>query len=273
MNNLLLVGYKPVFMTSNAYLSSLKKKYAISSGGYFGTLDPFAKGVMILAFGQFTRLFPYLSKTSKTYRATLWLGAKSQSLDIENILSVKEVPEVRQEEILDIFKTLKGEVTYIPPKFSAKKINGRRAYELARKGIDFDLKAVKMEIFELKLLCYQHPFVTFEAKVSGGSYVRSIGEMIAQKLGLNGILSSLERIEECGVRLDQSQEKKINPLEILKMPVVRDERLQTFVENGKKIQLENYENGFYVLDFRDFFSIIEVKESNVKYCLNRILKC
>lgn len=277
MANLLLAGYKPIFQSSNFYLSSLKRRYGEKSGGYLGTLDPFAKGMMILAFGQYSRLFPYFSKAKKTYCATLWLGLQSDSLDIENIIDIKQAKESTIEEIESIFSKLLGRHSYIPPKFSAKHINGKRAYELARAGISFELKKVEMEVFSLKLLGYSHPFIHFEVTLSGGGYVRSIGEMIAKRLGVFGGLSSLERIEECGILTD-GYERKLDPLEVLNLPILHGEEIggEAFkkrIENGQKICLKNQKNGFYVLDFEDFFSIIEAKENNIFYRLNRIYKC
>ncbi len=278
MANLLLAGYKPIFQSSNFYLSALKQRYGEKSGGYLGTLDPFAKGMMILAFGQYTRLFPYFSKAKKTYRATLWLGLESESLDIENIIKIqKDVRESSNEELSFIFNELIGKHSYVPPRFSAKHINGKRAYELARAGVSFELKKVEMEIFDLKLLKYNHPFVYFEITLSGGGYVRSVGEIIAKRLGVCGGLSSLERIEECGILTD-GYERKLNPLEVLKLPIlygdhIGGEAFKKRIVNGQKICLKNQENGSYILDFEDFFSIIEIKENNIFYRLNRIYKC
>lgn len=242
-----------------------------------GTLDPFAKGLMIVAFGQFSRLFPYFSKTKKVYRATLWLGLESDSLDIENVRRVQEARQSSTEELEGILHSLIGLHQYIPPKFSAKHIQGRRAYDLARAGIEFELKPVEMEVFDLQLLNYSHPFVHFEITVSGGGYVRSVGKMIADRLGCNGALSSLERIQECGVTTD-GYEKILDPLKVLNLPILKGEEyggeaLRKRVENGQKISLENQENGVYVLEFESFFSIIEIREKTIFYRLNRMNKC
>lgn len=275
-NNLLLIGYKPVFVSSNQYLSFLKRKYGIKSGGYLGTLDPFAKGAMIVAFGQYTKLFPHIKKPSKIYRATLWLGAQSKSLDIENIVQIQETKPFALEVIHQILNQLVGVIKYHPPKFSAKHINGKRAYDLARKGEEFELAECEMQIYAIKLLSYNHPFLSFEVCVSSGAYVRSIGEMIAEKLGVNGALSMLERIEEAGVRIEDRMEKKLDIKEVLDYPILQlnNPELKNAIYHGKKIYLKNVKFGVYIVDFDDFFSIIEVKkDETIHYLLNRMNKC
>jgi len=120
--NRLFVINKPIFISSNFYLRKIKRKYKTKKAGFSGTLDPFATGCLIVAFGQYTKLFQFLKKTPKTYRTTIWLGAQSTSLDIENI----DVPSTMPKK-LDInnikseLLKLVGELTYLPPKYSAKK--------------------------------------------------------------------------------------------------------------------------------------------------------
>lgn len=276
MQNLILVGYKPIFMSSNSYLSSLKKKYQLKSGGYLGTLDPFAKGSMIIAFGQYTKLFPHIKLATKIYRATLWLGALSKSLDIENIVKIQQVKNFETKRIEEILESMRGVVEYFPPKFSARHIQGQRAYDLARKGIDFEMQKDQMKIFEIKLLNYNHPFLSFEVCVSKGAYVRSIGEMIADKLGVKGALCMLERIQDGGFFATRDKERILNPLEVLGYPLLNDlsDAIKKDIENGKKISLKKMQKGLYVANFDDFFSIIEIeKDGQAKYILNRIVKC
>ncbi|HIP41129.1 MAG TPA: tRNA pseudouridine(55) synthase TruB, partial [Campylobacterales bacterium] len=192
MNRLFVVN-KPIFRSSNGYMRYVKRKYNTKKVGFSGTLDPFATGCLIVATGQYPKLFQYLKKTPKAYTATLWLGANSQSLDIENVDSIKEVAEVTINKIYQALESLKGELTYYPPKFSAKKINGKRAYQLAREGKEVELKQITSIIYELHLIHYNHPFIHFEATVSEGTYIRSLGAIIADKLGVDATLSSLRR--------------------------------------------------------------------------------
>ncbi|MDD3060216.1 MAG: tRNA pseudouridine(55) synthase TruB, partial [Sulfurimonas sp.] len=195
--NRLFVAYKPSGIGSNLFLSRLKRKYNNKKAGFSGTLDPFAKGVLIIGMGSHTKLFRFLDKTPKKYRATLWLGAKSDSLDIEMIEQVDILPAFSDDTILEVVKSLEGTLEYTPPIFSAKQINGQRAYDLARAGKEVVLNKINSTIYETQLLHYRHPFVTFEATVSEGSYIRSLGQIIATRLGVeHGSLSALERLSE-----------------------------------------------------------------------------
>lgn len=251
----------------------VKRKYGTKKVGFSGTLDPFATGCLIVATGQYTKLFQYLDKTPKTYKATLWLGANSPSLDIEKIDSIKEVEAFDENRIKDILSSLQGELTYYPPKFCAKKINGKRAYELARAGEEVALKTITSTIYDIKLINYNHPFVHFEAKVSEGTYIRSLGALIADKLGVEGTLSSLHRIHEG--KFYYENEKALNPFLYLALPSNTYTGDDTFMELGKKIGLEYFEKkdeGVYLVETSQFFSIIEIVGEEVKYRFNRIPK-
>lgn len=273
MNALFAVN-KPIGLSSNQFLQRLKREYGWKKCGYSGTLDPFASGLLIVGVGAYTRLFPYLNKSVKTYEATLWLGAESASLDIEQLHCVSELVEYPLEKIESVLHSFVGRVSYFPPKFSAKHIGGKRAYELARAGLRFELKQSEMEVFEIELLAYAHPFVSFRVSVSEGAYIRSLGEMIAERLGCKGSLSRLKRIAEGGITLS----RKIQKLDVLDCLSMRSLDLQDKEEMifcGKKFVLEGLiPNEPYLLVFEDFFSIIEVNnQQEVQYRLNRIPLC
>jgi len=251
----------------------VKRKYGTKKVGFSGTLDPFATGCLIVATGQYTKLFQYLDKTPKSYKATLWLGANSPSLDIEKIDSIKEVEAFDENRIKDILSSLLGELTYYPPKFCAKKINGKRAYELARAGEEVVLKTITSTIYDIKLINYNHPFVHFETKVSEGTYIRSLGALIADQLGVEGTLSSLHRIHEGQFSYDD--EKALNPFTHLALPSNTYTGDDTFMELGKKLELDYFEikdEGVYLVETGQFFSIIEIVGEEVKYRFNRIPK-
>jgi len=270
MNRLFVVN-KPIFRSSNGYMRYIKRKYNQKKVGFSGTLDPFATGCLIVAIGQYTKLFQYLDKTPKSYKATLWLGANSPSLDIEKIDSIKDTQEFEQSQIEEIINSLKGSLTYYPPKFCAKKINGKRAYELARNGEEVNLKTITSQIYDIKLLNYSHPFIHFQATVSEGTYIRSLGALIADKLQVDATLSSLHRINEGAFRYDN--EKAINPFNHLNIPpntYIGDEE---YINLGKKLSIEyftNQSNGVYLIELKEFYSIIELIDGEVKYRFNRI---
>jgi len=273
--NRLFVAYKPTGTSSNFFLSKLKRKYKNKKAGFTGTLDPFAKGVLIVGFGTHTKLFRFLNKTPKTYRATLWLGAKSDSLDTEMIENVEILKEFDQDKIKTTIESLMGDLEYEPPIFSAKQINGQRAYDLARAGKEFTLNKINSTIYESKLIHYCHPFVTFEATVSEGTYIRSLGRIIADRLNVkNGSLSALERLNEG--QFIYENEKVLDIKKSLNIPLNIYTGDQENVNYGRVLaiqDLEIKEDGYYWLDNGDNISVINIKENIVKYELGRIYTC
>ena len=273
--NRLFVAYKPTWISSNFFLSQLKRKYNNKKAGFSGTLDPFAKGVLLIGFGSHTKLFRFLNKTPKSYRATLWLGAASDSLDTEMIGEVEILKEFSLNKVEDVLKSLEGELEYEPPIFSAKRINGQRAYDLARAGKEFTLNKINSSIYETKLISYCHPFITFEATVSEGTYIRSLGRIIAQRLGLeHGSLSALERLSEGQFKFDN--EKSIDIKKSLNIPLNIYLGESDNLKYGRVLALEDLEiqeDGYYWLDNGDNISIINIENFAVKYELGRIYTC
>lgn len=285
MTNLLLAAHKPKHISSNHFLHALKKRVGEQKAGYSGTLDPFASGLLVVGFGQYTRLLPFLQLTPKRYKATLWLGARSPTLDIEGVESVRELAPFDTAQVREVLDSLRGEVSYTPPRFSAKHINGTRAYKLAREGVEFALPPSTMSVYEIALCRYHHPFVRFEVSVSKGAYVRSLGEIIAQRLGVDGALSALHRISEGEISLRTPTHPlyyaKLDsvscpffvldvattlPYPTLQLPLHKD-----LIANGAKFSLQNTKSGIYKTYFEDFFSIIEVlANKEVRYLYNRI---
>lgn len=272
--NRLFVAYKPAGISSNQLLGRIKRRYGVKKAGYSGTLDPFAKGVLIIAFGNHGRLFRFLNKTPKRYRATLWLGAYSPTLDIEGVERIDPLDEYPAEALREAINALQGEITYLPPKFSAKRLGGKRAYEFARAGIDVELKSVTSTIYDIQLLHYRHPFVTFEATVSEGSYIRSLGELIADRLGCAGSLSALERLNEG--QFVYENEKNLDIKTSLSLPKNRYNGTLQTVLLGQPLQREDFdlrENGTYWIDNGDTISILSFDEDGVHYILNKVEAC
>ncbi|SFV66356.1 tRNA pseudouridine synthase B [hydrothermal vent metagenome] len=270
--NRLFVAYKPSGIGSNKFLSTLKRKYNDKKAGFAGTLDPFAKGVLLVGFGSHTKLFRFLNKTPKKYRATLWLGAQSDSLDIEMIERVEDIAPLSFERVEAAVKSLEGELEYEPPVFSAKRINGQRAYDLARAGKKVELNKIHSTIYEMRLLHYSHPFVTFEATVSEGTYIRSLGRMIAQRLGVKeGSLSMLERL--CEGQFVYENEKALDIKKSLNIPQNYYLGNPDNVKYGRVLALDDLkikDVGTYWLDNGETISIVTVSEDSVKYELGRI---
>ena len=270
--NRLFVVKKPVFISSNFYLNRVKRKYKNKKAGFSGTLDPFACGCLVVAFGQYSKLFRFLKKTPKSYRTTVWLGANSDSLDLENVYDIKDVEKLNQKDIEIQLKSLLGSLEYLPPKFSAKKIDGKRAYDLARDGVDFEMKKVTSQVHDVKFINYNHPFITFDITVSEGSYIRSMAQILLERLGSTGTLSYLERLHEGQFVYDN--EKALNPLEYLDLETNNYTGTKEWFDLGKKLNIEYFENkndGEYLIAFDTFFSVVEIKDNEPKYLLNKVL--
>ena len=270
--NRLFVVKKPVFISSNFYLNRIKRKYKNKKAGFSGTLDPFACGSLIVAFGQYSKLFRFLKKTPKSYKATIFLGARSESLDIENVYSIEKSPVLEETFIKEQLTSLLGTLEYLPPKYSAKKINGQRAYNLAREGIDFEMKKIISEVSNAKFINYSHPFLTFELTVSEGSYIRSMAQILLERLKSVGTLSYLERLHEGEFFYDN--EKSLNPLKYLDLEENTYSGTKEWFDMGKKLNIEYFENktdGEYLIIFDTFFSVIEIKDNEPKYLLNKVL--
>ena len=272
MNRLFVVN-KPIFLSSNNYMYKIKREYGTKKVGFSGTLDPFATGCLIVATGKFTKLFQYLNKTPKRYRATMWIGATSASLDIENIISIKDSKELDIQNIKESLNSLIGTLTYLPPKYSAKKIKGKKAYELARENIDIALKEITSKVYDVKLLNYNHPFVTFEIEVSEGSYIRSIAQILAKRLNIQATLSALHRINE-GNFFYNNQEP-IDPYKNLKIATNRYIGDITDLELGRKLDISNFEikeDGEYLVEAKNSYAIIAISKQKVSYKLNSLPK-
>ena len=271
--NKLIVVNKPIFLSSNFYLTRIKKKYKNKKAGFSGTLDPFAKGCLIVAFGQYSKLFKYFSKTPKTYKAVIWLGVESDSLDIEQIIDIKLTQKINEQDIKDNLNILKGDIEYIPPKFSAKKINGKRAYDMARNGEEVELNKSQMHVYDTKFISYRHPFITFDISVSEGSYIRSYAQILLGKLNQIGTLSYLERLNEGKFFFEN--EKDLDPLDYIDLPINKYYGTTEWLDTGKKISIEYLENkndGQYLIILEKFFSIIEIIDGEVTYLLNKVMK-
>ena len=161
--------------------------------GHTGTLDPFATGLLILLSGKMTKKSNEFLKLDKEYIADLKLGFKSSTGDPEGEIEKVDdrVPDAK--EIEDILQAFIGEIEQIPPKYSAIKINGQRAYKLARKGVDFEVPMRKIRIYNIEVLEYEYPRLAIRCRVSSGTYIRTLAEDIGLKLGVGAYLTALRR--------------------------------------------------------------------------------
>lgn len=162
--------------------------------GHTGTLDPQATGLLVLLVGkEYTKKATELSKVDKTYEVTMKLGETSTTGDEEGEKASVKTREYTKEEIEYTLQEFLGETMQVPPAFSAMKINGQRAYKLARAGKAVELEARPIRISQIELTGYSHPYITFTANVSSGTYIRSLVEDIAKKLDTGAYMSDLRR--------------------------------------------------------------------------------
>lgn len=194
-NNLngFLVVDKPYDTGSTKVVSVLKHFLQPTKIGHAGTLDPLATGVLPIAFGRATRLIPYVMAGKKTYQFTIKWGVETDSDDLagKEIVTSDKVPS--ESEIQSILPKFMGEMMQTPSAFSALKVNGRRAYELAREGKEVEIKPRPITIYDLKALEIKPDTATFEVECSKGTYVRTLAHDIAHALGTVGVVTMLRR--------------------------------------------------------------------------------
>lgn len=169
----------------------LPKKFKI---GHAGTLDPKATGLLIICTGKFTKKIPEIQAAPKEYIAEIKIGAQTESYDTEKpeILQ-QDFSHIFEAEILETLQKFVGEIDQKPPIFSALKIDGNRAYDLARKGKEVEIKSRKTTIYYIKNIEINLPFVTFTVGCSKGTYIRSLAHDFGQELGVGAYLSTLRR--------------------------------------------------------------------------------
>ncbi len=161
--------------------------------GHTGTLDPLATGLMIVVVGSYCKRAQEFSKLDKVYEVTMRLGQTSTTGDAEGELADISDKVPAQEAILAALEAFQGEISQVPPIYSAIKVNGQRAYDLARKGKEVKLEPRQVTIYDIKLDSYVYPEVKFTAHVSSGTYIRSLVEDIGKKLGTGAYMSDLRR--------------------------------------------------------------------------------
>ena len=243
-NEGILIIDKPVGLTSRAIDNRIGHLFSSRHVGHLGTLDPFASGMLIIGVNKGNKALTYIDDSKKTYRATLVLGKKTDSGDLTgNIIEEKEIPMLNKAKIEDTLSSFLGESTQIPPMRSAIKINGEALYKKAIRGEDIERKPRDITVYSIRLIEYEHNRITFETEVSRGTYIRTLGEDIASKLGTIGYLESLRRLsidsikEEEMVKLDDIDASSLrNPLPYISLRHVEiDASIKEKALNGVRL--------------------------------------
>ena len=221
--------YKPVGMTSHDVVSVLRRVTKIKQIGHTGTLDPFAEGVLPICIGKATRLIEYL-QDDKEYLATVQFGAATNTFDLDGEKVFTSNKKVSRDDIKEGLKNFEGEISQLPPIFSAIKVKGKKLYEYARKGEEVEIQPRKVVIENIELKNFDEELQQAQIllKCSKGTYIRSIANDLGKNLGCGGYLIKLIRTQagkfrvENSVQLDRIdvESNLINPLDILSLPKI-----------------------------------------------------
>ncbi|MBU1063709.1 tRNA pseudouridine(55) synthase TruB [bacterium] len=198
---------KPVGLTSYDVVRQVKRLMPGVKVGHGGTLDPFARGVLLLLIGKATKQMSNLLKNQKSYEALLKLGTGTATGDNTSpVNQTSDVPEISNDMIHQLEAQFTGEITQVPPMFSAKKVNGRPAYKYAREGQDVQLKPTTISIYDLKIEIVERNLLKMNVTCSSGTYIRVLGEDVAKAVGSCGHLISLQRTAIGDYRIEDSAE-------------------------------------------------------------------
>lgn len=190
----LLIVDKPSGMTSHDVVAIIRKGTGLRRIGHTGTLDPRASGVLVILIGPAVRLSEYITSEKKGYEAIIHFGSVSDTYDGDgNIIPTGHDAPVDEEEIMDAMSEFVGDIVQVPPVYSAIKINGRKAYDMARKGEDVQMKARNVTIYSFDFIEYIRPDLTADIICSAGTYIRSIAHDLGEKLGCGAYLAGLRR--------------------------------------------------------------------------------
>ena len=221
--------YKPVGMTSHDVVSVLRRVTKIKQIGHTGTLDPFAEGVLPICIGKVTRLIEYL-QDDKEYLATVQFGAATNTFDLDGEKVFTSDKKVSRDDIKEGLKSFEGEISQLPPIFSAIKVKGKKLYEYARKGEEVEIQPRKVVIENIELKNFDEELQQAQIllKCSKGTYIRSIANDLGKNLGCGGYLIKLIRTQAGKFRVENSvqldgidvESNLINPLDILNLPKI-----------------------------------------------------
>ena len=223
MHGIVLLN-KPVGDSSNGILQKVMRIFNAKKGGHTGALDPFATGLLPICLGEATKVSALLLESDKRYTATLKLGEKSDTGDTEGeIIQTLAIPALSKERIEAVFEKFTGPILQVPPMYSALKHQGKPLYYYARKGIEIERPARPITILALNLVSFSDSQIVFDVLCTKGTYVRTLGEDIAEALGTVGHLTALHRTQTGSLKgddmltieqIEESKQACLKPLDI-----------------------------------------------------------
>lgn len=286
MKNGFLLINKSKDWTSFDVCKKLSHKFSLEKIGHNGTLDPFATGLLLIAFGDATKLLSFMENDKKTYVAKLILGKKTSTADLTGeTIEEKQISHIDKDTTKKVLTSLLGNQKQIPPMTSAIHVDGRKLYELAHEGKTVERKARDIFIHELELLELEDNTITFKATVSKGTYIRTLGETIAEKLNNVGYLESLERVQIGDFKIENSKpiesvtmDDSLDMFEVIKtyMPVykVMDDETLKKVKHGGKLSLKLFPDlctQYCVVDsYNKVQAIYQLKEHEYYFCARNL---
>lgn len=237
MDGVIIINKQKDF-TSHDVVNVIRKKLNTKKVGHTGTLDPNATGVLPILVGKATKISKYLIEHDKTYIATIKLGEKTDTGDNEGqVIEEKLVPkDLKKEDINNVLQSFLGKQKQVPPMYSAIKINGKKLYEYAREGKEVKLEEREIEIYKIQLLEYKNSKIKFEVECSKGTYIRTLCEDIAKKLGTVGYMEELQRTKVNNFKIEESVLLDDITLENVEENLIKIE--EVFKEKDK-IELDN----------------------------------
>lgn len=279
MDGIIIIN-KPKNYTSHDIVRKAKKLLN-EKVGHTGTLDPNATGVLPLLIGKGTLLSKYLIEHDKIYEAVLKLGEKTDTADGEGkVLESQNVEQsiLKKENIEKIFNNLEGKQEQIPPMYSAIKLNGKKLYEYARKGIEVEVKPRTIEIYKLELIKIENMEITFMVSCSKGTYIRTLCEKIAEELGTIGYMKDLKRIQvgefniKDSITIEELENQEIVSNKFITIEkyfndyekiVLNEKKLQLFL-NGVQLTYELKDGIYKIYKENEFVGIGTVKNKLLK---------
>lgn len=267
---------KPKGISSNCAANIVKKAVGATKAGHLGTLDVAGHGLLPITLGKATKLFDYFLGKDKVYRASFKFGVETDTFDLEGQVVRIDNKKISENDVLSVIPKLIGKQNQMPPAYSAKKINGRKAYDLARQGQEVELKPKMIEIYDLKLIGQldENEFM-FEIHCSSGTYIRSLCRDMASLLSTCGVMSDIIRTK-CGfLSLKDAfllEEVKIGKYEIIPMQdmffvdeIYLNSEQSGKVLNGVRIDLEKADGEYKIFtDKNEFIGLGEIKEGKLK---------